>query len=217
VASVTDPGGQAQPESTEPAPVADGTTGTTEDAQTQAETFDRDYVERLRRSEAGYRTRAQQTASELQQLQEELQGYRDAEMSAQELLERDLTEAMTAAEESQLEAAEANLRYEVARYGRDLDVVDYDAAVNLLDLEKVNWEGTRPTGVREALEALLQEKPFLRKAAAAPPVPNPGATAPGGQRPGTALTVEDIRRMSHAEINARYAEVQQVLMTQGRR
>lgn len=216
--------GQVPGTTPEGAVTATGTTTTTTDATGQEpagdttsqggeseapQVFDRAYVEKLRRTEAGYRTRAQQEAEARLALEQELQAYRDAELSAQERLERDLDEARQRAEDAELAASEANLRTEVARHAGD--VHDMEDVLNLLDLSQIGWDGTFPTGVQDAVEQLLASKPWLRKQQSTPP-PNLGSTNPGGPRPGaTGLTRADLKGMSSEEINRRWSEVSQIL------
>jgi len=166
--------------------------------------IDWSYVEKLRRENAEFRTRA----TDRDELAAELQAYRDAEMTAQERLERDLEEARQQAEDNELAAAEAYLRAEVARYAQDAH--DQEDVINLLDISALEWDGPRPLGVKEALEQLFTAKPWLRKATTVQ-APDIGATNPGGTRPGATLTLADVKKMSSDEINARWSEVSQVL------
>ena len=83
--------------------------------------------------------------------------------------------------------------------------------LSLMNLDEVEWDGANPLGVEAAIADLRERKPHLFGRSTAPNVPDLGASNPGGGRPGAALTIADIRKMSPQEINARWPEVSAVL------
>jgi hypothetical protein len=132
-----------------------------------ADTFPRQYVEELRRESAGYRTRAQQAETQLEQTQK---------ASGQQL-----TEAMnraTAAEQRLNELTVANaLVAEAARMGFH----DPEDAVRLADIAQVELKEGRVQGVEDVLKALATKKPHLLKGRA---TGDAGASGTGGATKG---------------------------------
>ncbi len=130
-------------------------------------TFTEEYVSSLRTESAGYRTqlRAYEKA-----LKEFLGLKPDDDL-------KDVSQALTAhktANQAAIEKATAGakallVKAEVKVLAKDLDIVDADAAMVLADLSKVQvTEDGKVEGVKEALEALLQAKPWLKKQSSGP-------------------------------------------------
>jgi hypothetical protein len=145
--------------------------------QSGARTYTEEYVRALRAESAGYRTRAKG-------LDEQLAGIRKA-FSIPDGQDPDWTKVLSdheATHKTALEAAEKNakqalLRAEVRALGAELGVVDADVVWQLVDLSKAQIaDDGKITGVKEAIEALLKDKPFLKGSTGA----KPGVGAPGG-------------------------------------
>ena len=154
-----------------------GAAGSGAPEQSGARTYTEEYVRALRAESAGYRTRAKG-------LDEQLAGIRKA-FSIPDGQDPDWTKVLSdheATHKTALEAAEKNakqmlLRAEVRALGAELGVVDADVVWQLVDLSKAQIaDDGKITGVKEAIEALLKDKPFLKGSTGA----KPGVGAPGG-------------------------------------
>ena len=173
-----------------------GTGPTDEKKFTQAD-LDRLLQERLARESKKY--------ADYDTIKAELKRVKDAGQSDVQKLQEtvsDLTAKMTAAEAK----ATANLiKSSVVAAAARLDFNDPGDAYRLLDLAtfKVTEDGDIE-GLDAALQKLLADKPYLRKQAAS----KSSATNPATP---AQLTIEQIKRMTPAEINARWDEVQKVV------
>ena len=154
-----------------------GAAGSGAPEQSGARTYTEEYVRALRAESAGYRTRAKA-------LDEQLAGIRKA-FSIPDGQDPDWTKVLSdheATHKTALEAAEKNakqalLRAEVRALGAELGVVDADVVWQLVDLSKAQIaDDGKITGVKEAIEALLKDKPFLKGSTGA----KAGVGAPGG-------------------------------------
>jgi len=154
-----------------------GAAGSGAPEQSGARTYTEEYVRALRAESAGYRTRAKA-------LDEQLAVVRKA-FSIPDGQDPDWTKVLSdheATHKTALEAAEKNakqalLRAEVRALGAELGVVDADVVWQLVDLSKAQIaDDGKITGVKEAIEALLKDKPFLKGSTGA----KPGVGAPGG-------------------------------------
>lgn len=163
--------------------------------QDSPETFDRDYVEKLRREAAGYRT-------QLKDAQDRLKSFEDADLSERQKLQKQLDDL-----KKQQEAANDALRQERAR----LAIVKAAArhglpaslAERLVDVE-YDDEGN-PKDVDAAVKKLAAEYPQLVAGSGGGSPTNPAS----GKK--TTLTRDDIQKMTADEINARWDEVKEVL------
>lgn len=161
----------------------------TETQQEPVETFDRDYVEKLRKENATYRTKAKQAqeAAEKARIEAERQKLDEVER-----LKAEKADAEKAAQEARAEAARA--RHLIALAGKVVDPEDALAIAERAGL--VTEDGVD-------VEALLKAKPYL-----APPT-QAGVTIPGARnakRP--ALTLEDINKMTPEQVNERWDDIQ---------
>lgn len=145
------------------------------EGQEGTETFDRAYVEELRRESAGHRTRAQQAERELAALKE-----RSEKATAEH------TALVSAAEQRYKDALIAGaILASAARMGYH-DPAD---AVRLADTSTLVVENGAVTGTDAVLEALAKSKPHLIRGTAAQ-----DASATGGRPQQTAGMNEAIRR-----------------------
>lgn len=176
------------------APDAASVTTTTQapdalDAQAETqETFDRAYVEKLRKEAATYRERAKaaQDAADAQKKAAERSKLDEVERLKAEITDRDA--ALAQAKQEALAARRlATLTGKVA---------DPNAALKLLEDAHVQEDGSIN------LDAFLQAYPFLSPKTG-PASINPTNAASAGK----ALTMADVRRMTPAEINDRWDEI----------
>lgn len=165
--------------------------------QSEPKTFDAEYVQQLRAEAARWRTEAQAAKAKATE-------YEQAQMTEAQRLAAQAATAQAAAEAAQAELrkarAEAAIAREAAKTGVDPalltklvhDAVEYDA-------------NGAPTNIDAAVAAAIQQWPHIKPAPAAPAV---GASNPGRA---AKLTIEDVKRMSPEQVNARWDEVQVVL------
>ncbi len=140
---------------------------------TAPRTFSEDYVTALRNESAGYRTQLRTAEKALK----EFLGLKadDRLDDVGQALTAHKTAAQAALEKAGAGAKQLLIRAEVKVLAQSLDIVDADAAFALADLSKVQVaEDGKVSGVKEALEALLTAKPWLKKAL----VPVGGGTNP---------------------------------------
>ena len=118
--------------------------------------------------------------------------------------ERDTLKAQLDSE--RLERQSAINRYEVQLQASKLGIVDPEAAVKLLDWESLEYaDDGSPKGLEAALKKLLASKPYLAGGQQAPA----GSTTNGASnRSAGQMTLADVRKMTPAQINARWPEVQ---------
>ena len=104
------------------------------------------------------------------------------------------TEKLTAAkEEAEAKAAQALaaanemlIRAEVKSIAADMGLVDGDAAYALIDREDVEVKDGKVKGVKEALEALVKEKPWIKKGE------TKGGSVGAGTNPGSSNSKTDM-------------------------
>lgn len=166
--------------------------------------------------------------SEAKNLRNRLREFEEAEdarkraaMSEQERLQADATSAkeLAAKLERELREERALRTIERAAAERDLDVA---LASTLIRVDQIEFDadtGT-PTNVTSLLDGFLEKWPNLKKTAA-PAAPAPkitiAPTNPDTTGSRAELTMDDIKKMSQTEINARWAEVSLVLDAQRRK
>lgn len=144
----------------------------------QVETFDRAYVEQLRREAAGYRTRATQ---------------------AEEKAERLAKEAAERAEKAEAEAAALQSRFAELTVSQALYLQavrmgfhDPEDAVRLADKSGLTVEDDKVKGVEDVLKALATAKPHLVKGRAT------GDAAASGGVPASDMNAAIRQRAGHA-------------------
>lgn len=120
--------------------------------------FSEDYVKSLRSEAAENRVKAKQ----LREAVESIFGIE---------LDGDITEALTAVKagyetkltETQKSVRALHLNTEATKLQAELGIIDLDAAMKLADLSKVQiTEDGKVEGMKEALEAVLEAKPYLK-------------------------------------------------------
>lgn len=147
--------------------------------QPAGRTFTEDYVQSLRNESAGYRTQLRAYEKALK----EFLGLKpdDDIKDVSQALTAHKTAQQAAIEKAMKDAKALLVKAEVKVLAKDLDIVDADAAMALADLSKVQvTDDGKVTGVKEALEALLTAKPWLKKQSSGPI--GSGTNPPGAGR-----------------------------------
>lgn len=165
-----------------------------EAAQAADRTFDETYVKSLRKEAAQHRTEAAALKAKLAE-------YEQAQMTETERLRTQATEAkaeaQAATERAKRAIADAAVSRAAAQHGIDPALLS-----RLVDIE-FDGDGM-PVNVEATVANVLKQYPQLRPAPATPV----SATNPGRV---SKLTMDDIRRMTPDQINARWEEVSAVM------
>ncbi|WP_273125835.1 phage scaffolding protein [Bacillus weihaiensis] len=136
----------------------------------QPKVYDEAYVKKLRDEAAKYRTKAKdlegQTQTQQQELLKQVLGVLGIDPDPNQEFEKQLSAAQSAALEAQKKANDKLIRAELKYVGSELGLVDADVAYLLMDKESVIvGEDGSVEGVKEALERVIAEKPYLVKSA----------------------------------------------------
>lgn len=188
-----EPGTTPVPENTEPAAEAKPEAP----AAPPAKTFSEDDVnrivqERLVRQKAQYvdYDDLKEKASKFDEFQKEQMSELEKATERAEGLERDLAAAEAAKQDSLLRAA-------VISEAAKRNVIDPDAALALVDRSLLEYgEDGSPTNIADAMESLLEAKPYL--VGGGPTRGSADLGARGSKSP--ELTRDDLKKMSPAEI-----------------
>lgn len=160
------------------------------------ESFSREYVEKLRRENADYRTKYQAAESKLTEQER-------AKMDAKDRAELERDEAKKSAEKLQNDLRMERIRNAVILEASDKNFHDTEDAVRLIDLTdiKVNDDGSADKrSVKAAVEALAKEKKHLVKGS------NPGS-GDGGSR-GNGVSPADVAAKTSQELQGKgYVQV----------
>jgi hypothetical protein len=155
------------------------------DPPEEPKTFSEEYVQQLRDEAAKYRTKAKNLENTSQQTQQEMMKkvfeMFGLEPDPNKEFEKQLSEAQAQAQAAVEKANDKLIRSEIKSVSVDLNIIDPEAAYVLLEKEgiKVADDGT-VEGVQEALEKLIEAKPYLANQASDPdPDPNPNNYKPG--------------------------------------
>ena len=149
-------------------------TNVTEPTSDEPKTFSEEYVKTLREENARRRLAEKSVKEELARVRDAVGLEDDGSVDLTEAVEK-----MRARSEADRELArEALIDAEFAKLAGDLDFVDVDAARRLADMSavRVDLESRSCEGLREVLETLVREKPYLCGRAAR-------AGSPGGGTP----------------------------------
>lgn len=148
----------------------------------EPKTFSEDYVKTLREENARRRLAEKNTSDELARVRDVLGLETDAPADIPQEVEK-----LRARSEADRELArEALMQTEFTRLSGELGLVDADAAWRLADKSavRVDLERRKVEGLKEVLEALIREKPYLAGRA-------PRAGSPGGGTPRAAGKQDD--------------------------
>ncbi len=139
-------------------PVEPTETSSTASPSTEPKLFSEDYVKSLRREAAENRVKAKQ-------MKEAIEKVFGVE------IEGDITEALTAIKagyetklaDTQKSVRALHLNTEAAKLQAELGIIDLEAVLKLADLSDVEiTEDGKVEGLKEALEAVLEAKPYLK-------------------------------------------------------
>lgn len=171
-------------------PQAGEATEATQAAAAPVEQFDAEYVRGLRKEAATYRTQYKEASAKL------------ATYEAEKLSETQRLQLQAQGAAAEAQAAREELRrarYDVALAGAAAKAgVDPGLLTRLVEPE-YDAEG-KPVNVGAAVAAVLEAYPQLKPQAQAGNATNPGRVAK--------LTVEEIKKMTPEQVNARWDEVQ---------
>lgn len=148
----------------------------------EAKTFDESYVKKLRQENAEHRTKNKELETSLDQKMSDFQASilkaLGLEPDANKQADKQIAEARTKAQAAEERANQRLLMAEVKSIAAELGLVDADAAYALMDKAglQIEDDGT-VKGAKEALDALLEAKPWMKKQQAAP---IGGGTNPAG-------------------------------------
>ncbi len=109
-----------------------------------------------------------------------------AQMTEAERLKAAKDEAEAKAEKALATANEVLVRAEVKSIAADMGLVDGDAAYALIDRDSVELKDGKVKGVKEALEALVKEKPWIKKGE------TKGGSVGAGTNPGSSNSKTDM-------------------------
>ena len=167
-------------------------------AVAETEKFDAEYVKSLRKESAQYRTQAKELAAKV------------ATYEAEKLSETERLQAQAQAANAEAQAAREELkraRYDTALAREAAKAgVDPNLLTRLVEPE-YDAEG-KPANVGAAVAAVLDAYPQLKPQATPSGATNPGRVAK--------LTVDDVKKMTPEQINARWDDVQAAMKAAGR-
>jgi len=134
----------------------------------QPKVYDEEYVKKLRDEAAKYRKKAKgledQTQTQQQELLKQVLGVLGIDPDPNKEFEKQISDAKAAAQEAQRKAHDKLVRAELKMVGSELGLVDVDVAYMLLDKENISvGDDGSVEGVKEALEKVLADKPYLAK------------------------------------------------------
>jgi len=183
-------------------------TGTTSEelSMESSNGFSPEYVRQLRNEAAQRRIRERELETLLATREAELAEHNQSNLSEWERLTSQLEQETTSRAQAEQAVLERELQYRIAVAAPRIGIVDPEAAVSLIDYELLTFgEDGSITNIDVALHDLVERKPYLK--ANAPAVPSPGATNPAATSRGSSLTLDDVKKMTAAEINSRWDEI----------
>lgn len=177
-------------------------TGDTGDTGSTSDSGDSAVVRKLRDENAKRRVSEREARDRLETLQARLKEYEDAELSNQELLQKELEELRVKSTEGVSRAQEAELNYQIALAvtNEKSGIRDAKAAVRLLDRSTLEFDDNHNIlNLSEVLDNLKTEFPMLDSSKVIT-APNTGVTNPS-RTPGTKkITREELKGLSPAKI-----------------
>lgn len=152
------------------------------------ETFSKEYVEELRREAARYRTKAKELETTSQTTQQEMMKkvFETFGINPDPNLEfeKQLSTAQQQAQEAERRANDKLIRAEIKSMGAELGIIDPDVAYLLVSKDSLSVkEDGSVDGVKEQLEKVIQEKPYLANAPGEPQT-KPNTFIPGSPQAG---------------------------------
>lgn len=164
------------------------------DEGTRRETFDAAYVKQLREEAASWRRKVKDLEARVTGFEQEKMTEAEKAKAQAEAAKAEATQAQEALRKARAEAA---ISREAAKHGVDADLL------TRLVTPEFDDDGN-PTGIDAAINDLLTKHPYLRAGGAV------SLSSTNPQRK-SALTLDDIRRMTPEQINARWTEVEAAL------
>ena len=135
----------------------EGAEGNTPLAQETSESFDAEYVKKLRSEAAEYRRK-------LRELETRVKEEDDKKLSETERMQRKLADLEKEAEQLKRDRQERTVRYETMLAASKLNIVDPDAAFRLMDASALEFdENGSPTNMEKVLQGLIKTRPYLVK------------------------------------------------------
>jgi len=199
VASTTNTGTEAETQ-----------TDASETSTDSATKFDADYVARLRKENAANRVKAKALEAERDALKTKVDEHDSANLTDLQRLEAERNTFADQAKKNAEKASSLALKYEAIVLANKLNIVDPDAAVKLLDEDSIEWnDAGSPTNLQSLLETLVESKPYLKAPKTVAPNLNAtnGASTGRTDSKGSALTLDEIKKMSPQEQAKRQDEV----------
>lgn len=146
---------QAQEATQQDAQAATAETTATETAA-RVETFDREYVEKLRKEAADYRTRA--TAAEAK-----VKATEEKDLSELELARKQAAEAAALAQQHEAALKSERLRGNIERTAAKLGFANLEIAARLVPQDAITYDDAgNATNVESLLAQILTDNPYLR-------------------------------------------------------
>lgn len=184
-------------ESPTPAPTAGADAKTGQAPET--ERFDAEYVKQLRAEAASTRVK-------LRELETRFKAEEDAKLSELEREKKARTELESKLQALENERKQSALRFSVTSTAQKLGIVDTDAAMKLMDADKLTYNETgEPVNVEAALRELVKARPWLVSPASTASATNPQR---GGK---STITKAQLAAMTPEQINANWDAVQALL------
>lgn len=154
------------------------------------------------------RTKAGRLERELEALKRADEERKTADLSEVEKLRKQLAERDAAIEAAAAQAKAGRLAGASLAAAARLGFADPEDAQRFLDMDAIEWDDSgAPKNVQALLEAVLKAKPYLKASFTQPPDLGQGQRG----KAGVPLTRDAIAKMSNAEINARWDEIQEVM------
>lgn len=158
----------------------------------------------LRAEAAGNRVKATEAEKKIAAFEKD----KLSETDKLKLEAKEASEKVTATEQR---LRDTNTRLAIERAARKLNIVDEDVAYKLLDRDKIKFnDDGEPQNVVELLTALATEKPFLVATQGSGGASGGGSANPGKGGNGV-LTMDDVKKMSREQIQARREDVEKAL------
>lgn len=165
-------------------------------------------ISTIQKELAEARREAAKHRTDLKRFQDAEEARQTASLSEVDRLKKELADSKAAAETAAAQAKAGRLSGASLAAAARLGFADPEDAQRFLDADKVDWsDDGAPTNVQALLEAVLNAKPYLKASFTQPPDLGQGARG----RAGIPLTRDAIAKMTPAEINARWDEVQEVM------
>jgi hypothetical protein len=171
----------------------EGTPETEQDPEPQAGDGSDAELRKTRREAQGLRRR-------IREYEESEKARKEAELTESEKAEHRIKELEKALESRDARVRESALRSEVVTAAQRLGIVDPDAAFRLLDTDGLDYDEDKAhwDGVDDALRSLAQERPWLTTL----PSSGGGANPSNPSRPRSSLTIDQLKKMTLAEVQA---------------